>query len=382
MSLTGLPFLALTILAAVALTGLLVLFWARFARPGFRWVALRAAGLLAAYALVLLSAATALNDHYLFYASWSDLTVGSQQPVLGSVHTGAPPDTALRQRVPDAHRAGHPAALPPLPPGVNAAHRTFHVRVGGRSGVIADVAIALPRAYFAPDRGRQRFPVLEAFHGYPSTDRQWLRTIDLPGLLGSAVRRGRIVDAIVVAPTLQVPQGRDTECVNGPPGQPQLQDWLTRDVPRWVDEHLRADPSRTGWATIGLSSGGWCAALSAVTAPQRYAAAIVLGGYFEPLFSSWLPYPLGSPKWRSLDLVRRAGSNPPPVALWVQTSAADPVSLPSSLAFVRAARPPLSVQMVELAGAGHRIGVWEGQVPSALAWLGRTVPGFAPTAAR
>jgi hypothetical protein len=67
--------------------------------------------------------------------------------------------------------------------------------------------------------------------------------------------------------------------------------------------------------------------------------------------------------------------------MWVQTSKADRLSLPSSLALARAAHPPLSVQLVELSRAGHRAQVWRAELPGALRWLGRDVPGFAPVRA-
>ena len=38
---------------------------------------------------------------------------------------------------------------------------------------------------------------------------------------------GRMSPVVVVSPQLEIPRGRDTECVNGGPGQPALETWLT-----------------------------------------------------------------------------------------------------------------------------------------------------------
>ncbi|RZS90819.1 putative esterase [Motilibacter rhizosphaerae] len=378
MALTGTALLVLVVLAAAALFGLLVAGWSRLAPSGPLPVALRGGSLLLLNVLVLLATALALNDHFLFYASWTDLADGAAQSVATSREHGAAPGTAFAVTPPDHRARPVPAQLQPLPAGVDAAHPDFLVDVPGRSGVTAQVAVSLPAAYFTAAGARERFPVLEAFPGFPSTDEQWLHTLRLPGATRRAAAQGVLDQPIVVSPTTEVPAARDTECVDGGLRDPRVADWLDEDVPDWVVGHLRADPARTSWATIGISEGGWCAALATMTHPDRFAAAVVLGGYFRPDFSSWVPYAPGSAAYAALDLVRRAHDDPPPVALWVQTSLADPLSLPTSTAVSAAARSPLSVRLVELRHAGHRIQVWQAQLPAALRWLGSTVPGFAP----
>jgi enterochelin esterase-like enzyme len=330
-------------------------------------------------ALAFAAAAAGLNDNYDFYASWGDLFSNGHQTVLHTSHSGAPATVALSSPVPGTAAVFQPRPMQRLPRGVNARHLQFAVHVHGRSGVTAEVRIALPPDYFSPQARNRRYPVIEAFHGVPGTDKQWLSMMQLPQALHRAVAKHELSEAIIVAPETEIPHGRDTECVDGGPLDPAVGTWLTSDVPLWVQTHLRADETRTGWATMGLSEGAWCAAYAAMSHPARYGAAVVLSGYFAPEFaSSWVPFARGSAAYDKLDLVRMARLAPPPVALWVQTSKADRVSLPSSLAFARAARSPLSVQLVELSRAGHRAQVWRAELPGALQWLGRDVPGFAP----
>ena len=113
--------------------------------------------------------------------------------------------------------------------------------------------------------------------------------------------------------------------------------------------------------------------------PQQYGGAIVMGGYFRAAFTGPPPFPAGSPQAQRYDLVALAKNAPPAVALWVETSHADSVSYRSSSKMLAAAKAPLSVTAVVLTHAGHRLGVWRDLTPQALAWLGRTLPGFSPT---
>jgi pimeloyl-ACP methyl ester carboxylesterase len=160
-----------------------------------------------------------------------------------------------------------------------------------------------------------------------------------------------------------------------------LETWLTQDVPNWLAAHFRVRTQRESWATMGFSTGGWCAAMATMLHPAQYGAAVVLGGYFRPSFSpTYEAYPPTSPLARRYDLVSLASHSPPPVALWLETSHADPLSYGTTAKLLRAVHSPLSVHAVVLQHAGHRVSLWRPLVPKALAWLGSQLPGFAPTA--
>jgi len=87
--------------------------------------------------------------------------------------------------------------------------------------------------------------------------------------------------------------------------------WLAQDVPNWVTHTFRVQTDRASWATIGNSTGGWCAAMVAMLHPAQYAAAIVMGGYFRPEFSPfYYPYPPGSQLTARYDLVALSKRQP------------------------------------------------------------------------
>ena len=216
--------------------------------------------------------------------------------------------------------------------------------------------------------------MIETFHGYAGYPSLWITLMNLGGVMAQQVAAGKMQSALIVSPQIEFPGGVDTECVNGRPGNPQVETWLTQDVPNWVTHTFRVRTTRSSWAAIGLSAGGWCAAMAAMLHPAQYSAALVLGGYFHPEFGPFYEaYLPGSPLTRRYDLVALARRRPPPVAMWLETSHADPISYTSSAAFLKVTRPPLSVDAVVLQHAGHRLALGRPSCP-APCWLGPTCP--------
>lgn len=379
MTLTGTPFLGLVCLLAVGLLVATLVLWPRLGQGWKPLVVLARVGLVVGgNVAVLLVAAVALNDSFAFFADWTDLA-GAMSPA--QVHTrtgGVDPAAALRAPASPGDAAGAGGLGGVRQPGALPADRVVHYLVTGRSsGVRADVLVALPVGYQAPQNRSRRWPVIEAFGGYPSADTQWVGGMGLLQQMDALSAAGRLADAIVVEPTVEIPPGTDTECVNGPAGA--VETWAAQDVPAWVAATFRTETGRAGWATLGLSTGGYCAAMTTLLHPHRFGAAIALGGYFRPDFSStYVPFPTSGPSWRHYDLVRLATAAPPPVAVWVQTSHADQLSYQSTSQLIARARSPLSVTAQVLAHAGHRIQVFKDALPQALTWLGANVPGFRP----
>jgi enterochelin esterase-like enzyme len=248
---------------------------------------------------------------------------------------------------------------------------------GTRSGLTGTVLVQLPPGYRSATH--VRYPVLEAFHGYPSGPTAWVNEFQIGRVTSRLARAHQLRQPLVVVPQVEIPRGVDTEGVNGPPGQPQVETWLTRDVPNWVGQHFRVIANRDAWATIGYSAGGFNAATATVLHPAQYGAAIVLGGYFRPDFGPFYePFTPTSPQGRRYDLARVAAHHPPPVSIWLETSHADVLSYHSSAQFLRATRRPTAVHAVILQNAGHRVSVWINLLPESLRWLGQNVQGFHP----
>lgn len=379
MSLTGPVFLDGTIAVSVVAFLGVILVWPRLTRRTPWHVAGRVGALALVNVLVLLTAAAQLNAKYLFYSDWGDLR---------GAYTGHLVQTSLHRgggegRAPDIAVAGAAAPVaanvPPLTEPVGRSGLLSYTVHGPLSGLTGTVVVQLPVGYTSAADASRTYPVLEAFQGYPGSPMAWPKVFHTRQYIESAVSAHRLRAPILVSPQVEFPTGADTEGVNGPPGSPQVETWLTRDVPDWVGQHFRVEANRNAWATIGYSAGGWVAAMATVLHPAQYGAGIVMGGYFRPNFGPFYePFTPSDPRYRSYDLPRRVAHHPPPVSLWVQTSHADPLSYSSSAAFLRSTRAPTAVHAVVLRNAGHRISVWVALLPEALQWLGQNVSGFRP----
>jgi hypothetical protein len=381
MSLTGWTFLTMiALVTAGAFVGLVAL-WPRLAGRGSGKVAARVGMLLVVNALVLLTAAAQVNAHFLLFADWTDLKGAfGGAPTTTGLNRGTAASKAARTQV-QGSAATSGATVPPLPgTGQSSSGVISYTITGSASGIVGTVVVQLPPGYTDPRNASVRYPVLETLQGYPGSPMAWIGPMNLGGVIAAQVAAKRMRSVLIVSPQVEIPRGVDTECVNGRPGTSQVETWLAQDVPNWVTHTFRVRTDRASWATIGLSAGGWCAAMIAMLHPAQYSAAIVMGGYFRPEFGPFYdPYPPGSPLAARYDLVALTKRAPPPVAIWLETSHSDPVSYGSSAALLEAARPPLAVSATVLQHAGHWIGLWRGLLPSSLTWLGANVPGFSAT---
>lgn len=380
-SLSGGLVLSLSVVLAVLAAAATVLLWPRLAGPRPRHYAGRAAVLVLQNVMLLLAVAVGMNDTFQFFADWSDLA-GALRGQAGPAAGAASPSAGATG---GATARSYRPAPPVLPVGVHGEQTgrqgdVLRFRVGGGpSGVSADVYVAVPADYDQQVRAGHRFPVLEAFSGYPSDPRQWLSVMGLEHSLSSLAARRQIAETLVVMPTVELPPGTDTECVDGGAAAAQVERWVAEDVPAWVESALPVQRGSQAWAGIGLSTGGYCAAMVAMRHPGVYGAAISFAGYYRPEFESgYQPFSRTSLEGQRYDLVRLARLAPPPVSLWALTSRADTLSYASTMALLQAARPPFSVRVETLLHAGHRTAVLKPWVPTALRWLAASLPGFAP----
>ena len=387
-SLTGSLLAWLLWIAAVALFAWSVWAWPKSAGSGV-WAVVRRIGYqLGIVLLVMFAVGVTLNDEFAWYSSWHDLfsSFGSEAPAAGQMVTGGGAAASAAAATPTGSTSVLPTGTPQseadlglvADPGPNGQYHDYTLSVAELDEPLA-VTIWFPQAYTAAGSAGRRFPVLEAFHGWPGAPVQFENSFHIGERVAAAVAAGTIANAVVVMPNVS-PGGRDTECVNGGQGR-QYEDALTKSLPTWLGQHVRVETGRGSWATLGYSAGAWCAAMLTMRHPDQFSAAISLGGYFEPDFSNYKPFTPDSAEGRSYDLVALARNEPPPVALWVETSKVDPLSFGTTQELIQAAKPPLSVTADILADAGHRFGVWTPLIPGVLDWLGRTAPGFRPGAA-
>ena len=132
--------------------------------------------------------------------------------------------------------------------------------------------IALPPGYATSGK---RYPVLYVLHGLPASAEAY------KGVAGYADRLAATHDpAIVVGAQGARPGDTDPEWHNWGPGR----NWETatqHDLVSYIDRHYRTIARRSGRAIIGISAGGYGAALIAIHHPGTYQVIESWSGYFE-----------------------------------------------------------------------------------------------------
>jgi S-formylglutathione hydrolase FrmB len=347
----------LAVLEVAAVVGMLI-GWDHWPRR-VRWLG-RTGLLLLTMVLAVTLTADVFNRNYGFYSSWADLL---NSPVDVRLSAAA---TQRHQQLPvteaDAGAAaadqGHGSIVP----------WTFP---GPKSGITRQGLVYLPAAYFQ-DRSL-RFPVLELFHGYSGSPENWTHALNIRSVLDTEISAGRLPPVIAVIPKTY--QGNDGECVDAVGGQ-RNETYLAVDIPADVGRAFRTATAPGSWATVGFSTGGFCAANLALHHPNLYRAAVSLSGYFTAetdrttgnLYRGEAAVTEeNSPRW----WVRH---RPVKTALYVFASGGDHDAIREAERFRKVAPPGLDLTTITTQVGGHNATVWNAALPPALDWLGQRLP--------
>ena len=155
------------------------------------------------------------------------------------------------------------------------AHASRQVAVSIHSAALRGnlrATIVLPADY---DTSGDRYPVVYFLHGLPAgpnayEDVAWLRT----ALDGSEQQ------AILVQPQGARSGDSDPEYLDWGPGR-NWETFLAQELPRWVDAHYRTIANRSGRAIVGLSAGGYGAAMVGFNHLGRFSVIESWSGYFH-----------------------------------------------------------------------------------------------------
>ncbi len=417
MGLTSGFFIGLMIAVALGSVAATVWLWPRFAGQRLTMMAARL-GLIAASQLLVLAAVLAfVNGFFAFFGSWSALfgnggsapitvagAVASSRPIvvtgsdLGPVPGGsALPEQAdgkLADKPPHFQGESTPPGSVAVAPGLDlkggavAAARSvgkiLQITVTGEHTGIVGAAdyVYLPPQYFQPAYSRVRFPVVLALTGYPNDTWSIVRWLDLPSTAANLVARGKIGPAVYVMMNVSVALPRDTECTNVPEG-PQAETFLAQDVPLAVERTFRVQTGRSGWAVLGYSTGGYCAAKLAMMYPYQFSSAVSLAGYYTALEDSTTGNLYGgSAAFRNENNLdwRLTHLPAPPVSVLVTSSLVGEHDLAGTLAFLHLVRPPMHGYSLFLKQGGHNYGTWVRQLPQSLEWLNQRLTRAVPLA--
>jgi enterochelin esterase-like enzyme len=215
--------------------------------------------------------------------------------------------------------------------------------------------------------------VVLAFTGYPNETINLMKLLALPSIAARLTAQGRISPAIYVMVNPSVALPRDTECTNIPSGL-QVATYFGRDVPLAVERTFRAQSGRSGWATIGYSTGAYCAAKLAMLFPTQFSAAVSLSGYYvAPKDRTTGDLYGGSQAYRNENNLdwRLRHLPPPPVRILVASSDSGEKNLPGTISFLNLIHPPMRGYSLILSQGGHNYFTWRRELPQSLEWISR-----------
>ena len=380
--LTGWPLFVLVAGAALVLLAVTVLVLPRRRGPGLGKYVVQLVCVVLVLLLTLVGVFLKMNMDNQWYSSWGDLLSNGGGPVTTAT-VGAVPAAVTTAAKDLPHQPFTSAQTDPTGStffgsqvdAANTSGQWVHFTLPGReSGITQDATAWLPPSYMA--QPQRAYPVITAFTGFPGDVRTYTKAMDIGHHIRSAVSDGTIRESIVVIPDVY-PGNNDTECVDSDHG---LWDtYVSRDVVSWIRENLRVSSDRAAWSTLGYSAGGWCSSMFTVRHPQIWSSSVNLAGYFAPMYSPGQQWKTADPA--AYDLASVVRREKPDVRLWFFSGGEDTVSVNAVRRFAPAVSAPTSLETNISQSGGHRVALWEAQLDSSLAWLGRTSPAFAPVAA-
>ena len=120
-----------------------------------------------------------------------------------------------------------------------------------------DVIVFLPPSYAA--NPNERYPVVYALHGYSIGAEQWAQEIHVPQTIEGAFAQGAR-EVIVVLPDSKTVHNGSMYSSSVTTGD--FENYVARDLVRYIDAHYRTIPERTSRGLVGHSMGGYGASTS------------------------------------------------------------------------------------------------------------------------
>ncbi|HXZ76286.1 MAG TPA: alpha/beta hydrolase-fold protein, partial [Streptosporangiaceae bacterium] len=227
-----------------------------------------------AFIPAMLFGVAAVNKYYDYYQTWGAAAAdlgGQGLTTATSLPSGTPAQrlTAILGKVTDSRVAAQLG-------------ETVRLSVTGRrSHIERTVYVFLPPQYFQAAFRGHRFPAIELISGYPGEPQDWINVVGIVQAYEALLRDHGVQPAALVMPDPNGSPRTSLQCLNVVLG-PQDATYLARDVPNYLSQTLRLQPSGRAWGVAGYSEGGFCAANLALLYPGRYGYAGVLSGYFTP----------------------------------------------------------------------------------------------------
>ena len=357
--------LTLYIFAALTLisTGAIVLFWRILGGTGLGKGLLRFTAIVLSQVLLLVTVGIQINRSNDFYASWSDLFGTSSAYVAQAKHAGTIGLIDKKDLL-----GGIPIAGKGL---------LVHDVISEKdSGVSNSVYIALSsEAVKSLKRNKaleaRKYRVVEFLTGFPSQPLMWVSVLRIDHQLAAFNEKNPQHQIIGIFPQVNVAGHYDLECMNLPHDKPAAETWLSSDMHSFINSRIGTLPLR--WGVMGVSTGGWCAAMLSTRHPDLYSAAVSIAGYYRPALPLSYPVALQRKMTVKYNFAQSEANLSRTIPLYLTASVKDVYSFRETSKFLAMSHPHLKITYKELSEGGHNSRVWVSLIPAAFNWLQRNI---------
>lgn len=235
--------------------------------------------------------------------------------------------------------------------------------------------IYLPAGY---ETGTARYPVVYALHGSPGTASDWFVAGQSQRLLDRLITSHRIPPVILVSPQVTAGVHVLDEPLNEPDG-PQYEHYVSTDVVRWTDAHLRTVAQPDDRVIAGMSSGGLGAFVIGAHKSDVFAGAGVLLPYLHPYTAAVKESPRARAENSPLQAIRAApGAGSAGQHYYIGQDLNGAVGARRMVAGLREAGRTAHLRIFRK--AHHNWVAVRTMLPPALEWLAHQLHWAAPTA--
>lgn len=338
-------------------------FWPKLSPSKLRFIIGRFFLLLLTQTLIVTTIGVTVNNYGDFYGSWSEL-LGINSASAGTAASPLVFNSAASIKADDLSKAD-------ISPGGSAI--ITRQLAGKKSGEHGQVWIVLPKSVVTQIRGSSQpmsfanYRVIQVLPGFPGTPRIWIDRLDIVRKLEISQLHSGLPPTIAILTESNLLRGYDGECFDTP-GGPQIETWLSDDVKEFAKNLLGVQPDK--WAIMGLSTGGWCAAMLAVRHPQHFIAAVSVAGYFTPQPNKGLSKKVADQLRITYDLRAIIKATHPKISIFATVAPLDRGSYFQTIHFVEDMKDDIQIRTIALQGAGHNFRAWEPAISPALDWMG------------
>lgn len=136
--------------------------------------------------------------------------------------------------------------------------------------------VYLPPGY--DGSGSRRYPVL---YEVPTPYSLWDGATNAKVALDTMIDQGTMPASIMVFVDSFGGPYPDSECANSSDGREGMDTFMGVTVPAYLDAHYRTIPTPAARTVLGMSQGGYCAAILALHHPDVFGAEISFSGYYQ-----------------------------------------------------------------------------------------------------